>query len=66
MHLLTGHAGFFNIRRWRAGHLFHNRIKSILCQEDTYLLELARYIYLNAIRAKLIKDSDLLREYPYS
>ncbi len=28
--------------------------KPILCQEDAYLLELVRYIHLNALRAKLV------------
>jgi len=63
--LLTGHAGFFNKRHRRSGHLFQNRYKSILCQEDTYLLELVRYIHLNPLRARLIKDFDLLGKYPY-
>ena len=64
--LLTGHAGYFNKRHRRTGHLFQNRYKSILCQEDTYLLELVRYIHLNPLRAKLIKDFNLLGKYPYS
>ena len=64
--LLTGHAGFFNKRHKRSGHLFQNRYKSILCQEDSYLLELVRYIHLNPLRAKLVKDFDLLGKYPYS
>ena len=38
--LLTGYAQSFNRRHRRHGHLFQNRYKSILCQEDTYLLEL--------------------------
>ena len=64
--LLTGHAGYFNKRHRRNGHLFQNRYKSILCQEDAYLLELVRYIHLNPLRAGLIKGFDLLRTYPYS
>ena len=36
--LLTGYAAGFNRRHQRSGHLFQNRYKSILCQEDTYLL----------------------------
>ena len=64
--LLTGHAGYFNKRHRRSGHLFQNRYKSILCQEDTYLLELVRYIHLNPLRAKLIKDFELLTKYPFS
>jgi REP element-mobilizing transposase RayT len=46
--LLTGYAQSFNRRHRRHGHLFQNRYKSILCQEETYLLELARYIHLNS------------------
>jgi hypothetical protein len=64
--LLTGHAGYFNKRHRRSGHLIQNRYKSILCQEDTYLLELVRYIHLNPLRAGLIKEFDRLRKYPYS
>ena len=37
--LLTGHAVTFNRRHRRAGHLFQNRYKSILCQQEPYLLE---------------------------
>ena len=54
--LLTGYAIYYNKRHSRCGHLFQNRYKSILCQEDTYLLELVRYIHLNPIRAKLVRD----------
>lgn len=45
--LLTGHAVTFNRRHRRSGHLFQNRYKSILCQEDPYLLERVRYIHSN-------------------
>jgi hypothetical protein len=37
-----------------------------LCQEDTYLLELVRYIHLNPIRAGLVKDFDALEKFPFS
>ena len=46
--LLTGHAINYNRRHGRSGHLFQNRYKSILCQEDTYLLELVRFYRLNS------------------
>jgi hypothetical protein len=38
--LLTGYATTFNLRYHRAGHLFQNRYKSIVCEEEPYLLEL--------------------------
>src|SRR4051794_24284897 len=44
--LLSGYATAFNIRHDRVGHLFQNRFKSILCQEDPYFCELIRYINL--------------------
>ena len=40
--LLTGYAVTFNLRHGRSGHLFQNRYKSIICEEDAYLLELVR------------------------
>lgn len=64
--LLTGYALWFNRKHRRSGQLFQNRFKSILCQEDLYLLELARYIHLNPLRARLVEDSDSLGRYPYS
>lgn len=63
--LLTGHAMHFNRRHRRSGQLFQNRYKSILCQEDTYLLELVRYIHLNPIRARLAVDMKALDRYPF-
>jgi REP element-mobilizing transposase RayT len=63
--LLTGHAVYFNRRHRRWGHLFHNRYKSILCQEDNYLLELVRYIHLNPLRTKQVSDLKKLERYPY-
>jgi REP element-mobilizing transposase RayT len=63
--LLTGHAVYFNRRHRRHGHLFQNRYKSILCQEETYLRELVRYIHLNPVRAGLVEDMQALDRYPY-
>ena len=62
--LLTGHAISFNRRHRRSGHLFQNRYKSILCQEDACLLELVRYIHPNPLRAKMVADMDALDKYP--
>jgi len=63
--LLTGYALTYNRRHRRFGHLFQNRYKSILCQQDPYLLELVRYIHLNPLRAKLVSDYKALGRYPY-
>jgi putative transposase len=77
--LMTGYAVTFNKRhacplmpehtdgrRERIGHLFQNRYKSIVCEEDPYLLELIRYIHLNPLRAGLVKDLRELDKYPWS
>src|SRR4030065_2829345 len=64
--LLTGYVVNFNRRHKRYGHLFQNRYKSILCEEDPYLLELTRYIHLNPLRARMVKDLRELRGYPWA
>jgi REP element-mobilizing transposase RayT len=61
--LLTGYAITYNRRHKRHGHLFQNRYKSIVCDEDSYFLELVRYIHLNPLRAKLVKDIPELDRY---
>jgi putative transposase len=48
------------------GAFFQNRYKSIVCQEDAYLLELVRYIHLNLLRAGLVKTIDDLNLSPFS
>jgi len=64
--LMTGYAVTFNRRHRRAGHLFQNRYKSVICEEDPYLLELIRYIHLNPLRAGLVKDLKELDKYPWT
>ncbi|RMF87789.1 MAG: hypothetical protein D6739_01080 [Nitrospirae bacterium] len=64
--LLTGYAVFFNRRHKRHGHLFQNRYKSIVCEEDRYFTELVRYIHLNPLRAGLAAQLADLDRYPYS
>jgi REP element-mobilizing transposase RayT len=66
LRLLTGYAVSFNRRHKRSGHLFQNRYKSILCQEDTYLMELVRYIHLNPLRAGIVPDLKVLSGFAYS
>ena len=63
--LLTGYAVTFNRRYNRHGHLFQNRYKSILCQEDSYLMELVRYIHLNPLRANIVENYTSLSRYKY-
>jgi len=61
---LTGYAQHYNRRHRRHGHLFQNRYKSIVCDEDEYFRELVRYIHLNPLRAKLVTTLSDLDRYP--
>lgn len=68
-HCITSwYAQYYNRRHKRTGHLFENRYKSILCEEDTYLLALVRYIHihLNPLRAGIVKTIEELNRYPWS
>ena len=57
------YTNFFNRRTHRSGHLFQGRYKAILVDVDSYLLQLSRYIHLNAVRAGLV---DQPQNYPHS
>ena len=63
--LLTGYVVNYNRRHKRYGHLFQNRYKSILCEDDPYLLELTRYIHLNPLRAGIVKEMRGLRRHKW-
>jgi len=64
--LLTGYVVNFNLRHRRYGHLFQNRYKSIICEDDPYLLELTRYIHLNPLRAGMVSDLKQLSQYRWA
>jgi hypothetical protein len=63
---LGAYASAFNRRHRRAGHLFQNRFKSIVVEEERYLLELVRYIHLNPVRAQLRVTLEELDRYPWT
>ena len=44
-----------NGRHFRSGHLFQGRYKSIIIQNDAYLLQLSYYIHRNPLRAGIVK-----------
>jgi putative transposase len=64
--IMGSYAGYFNRRHRRAGHLFQNRYKSILCQEEVYFLELVRYIHLNPVRARMVQSMGQLDQFPWT
>jgi len=64
--VLGGFAGNYNRRHCRSGYVFQNRFTSILCDEDSYLLELTRYIHLNPLRAQIVDDLNQLSKYRWT
>ena len=54
---------YYNRRHHHTGHLFQGRYKAILVDKETYLLELTRYVVLNPIRAKMVKN---MNDWPWS
>jgi REP element-mobilizing transposase RayT len=64
--LLTGYAISFNRRHHRYGHLFQNRYKSIICEEEAYFMELVRYIHLNPLRAGIVESLAQLDRHQWS
>jgi len=62
---LSGYAMAYNRRHKRYGHLFQNRYKSIICEEDPYFKELVRYIHLNPLRAKMLESLQKLDKYKW-
>jgi REP element-mobilizing transposase RayT len=64
--ILTGYAVAFNRRHGRYGHLFQNRYKSIICEEEPYFVKLVSYIHLNPLRANLVGSLEELAAYPWS
>ncbi len=47
----------FNRRHGRVGHVFQGHFKAILVERDSYLLELCRYVVLNPVRAKMVREA---------
>jgi putative transposase len=61
--VLTSYSQYHNRKYNKIGHVFQGRYKSILCQTDGYLGELVRYIHLNPVRARMVRQAE---EYEYS
>ncbi len=53
----------FNNRHGRSGHLFQGRFKSLIVENDAYLIELSCYIHRNPLRAGMVKR---LMDYKWS
>jgi len=53
----------FNRRHGRTGHVLEGRFKAILVEKENHLLELARYVVLNPVRAGMVRSA---RDWPWS
>jgi len=51
-----GYTQTYNRRHDKVGHLFQGRFKGILVDKDAYLLEVCRYVDLNPLRARMVRD----------
>jgi REP element-mobilizing transposase RayT len=62
-HLNGVYTQTFNRRHMRTGHVLQGRFKAILVEKETHLLELARYVVLNPVRARAARSA---RDWPWS
>ncbi|MFA6317139.1 MAG: transposase [Elusimicrobiota bacterium] len=61
--LLNCYARHINSKLNQTGHVFQERFQSPLCEDDAYLMRIARYIHLNPVRAGLVVNPS---DWPYS
>ncbi len=54
--LQCGYANWFKVRYKLVGPLFQSRFKSVLVEDESYLVTLSAYIHLNPYRAKIVDD----------
>lgn len=54
---------YYNLKYCRCGHLFQERYKSEIVENDSYFLTVLRYIHQNPIKASMIRE---LEEYKWS
>ena len=67
MHYINGsYTTYSNVKRRKTGHLFQGRYKSLVIDEDSYFQELTRYIHLNPVRAKMVKNPEDYRWSSYN
>ena len=62
-HIGAVYTQWVNRQTSRDGPLFRGRFKAILVDEESYLVELLRYIHLNPVKAGLVKDA---RDHPWT
>jgi REP element-mobilizing transposase RayT len=61
--LNSKYARAFNRRHGRPGHLFESRYRTIFVERESHLLEVARYVVLNPVRAGVCAEAG---DWPWS
>lgn len=61
--LHTSYSMYFNKKYTRVGHLFQDRFKQVIVDNDSQLLYLTKYIHRNPVEAGITK---LIADYPWS
>lgn len=64
--ILSRYARYFNWRHDRTGHLFEDRFRSILVNDESYLLSVIRYIHLNPVASGMVDSVEALGKYPWT
>ncbi len=64
--ILSRYARYFNRRHDRTGHLFEDRFRSILVNDESYLLSVIRYIHLNPVASGMVDSVEALGKYPWT
>ncbi|MDD2497287.1 MAG: transposase [Desulfitobacteriaceae bacterium] len=54
--ITVGYVQWHNLKYSRTGHLFQNRYKSEVIEDDAYFLTVLRYIHQNPIKAGIVQD----------
>jgi len=62
-HLNDVYTQRFNKIHKHIGHVFQDRYKAILVEQNSYLLELSRYIVLNPVRARMVRSA---KDWPWN
>jgi REP element-mobilizing transposase RayT len=62
MHQINNkYSKYFNYKYKRVGHVFQGRYKSVLVQDERYMLKLVRYIHQNPVRAGMVNSVEKYR-----
>lgn len=55
-YILSQYSKYFNVKYDFVGHVFQGRFQAEIIKDDIYMLEASRYIHLNPVKAKMVKN----------